>query len=102
ATTLSSSPRIGSRKRPRGFVSTTRQRLAAELLIQVHRISDANPARRADRREYADVGAMVKRSRAQDRVVAREVFLRMRRHHAAQCGLHRNNPHAVADFERTA
>src|SRR5208282_4337343 len=54
------------------------------------------------RREYADVGLVMKRGRAQDRVVALEVFLRMRRHHAAQRRPHRDNPHAVADFERTA
>src|SRR5208282_535430 len=35
-----------------------------ELLIQVHRIADANPARRTDRREYADVSAMMKRGGA--------------------------------------
>src|SRR5208282_6381987 len=75
AATLSSSPRIGSRKRPGGVVSTTRQRLSGELLSQVHRIADAHPARRTDRCEYADVRAMMKRGGAQDGVIAREVLL---------------------------
>src|ERR1019366_8380432 len=35
--------------------------LSGELLSQVHRTADADPARGANRREYADVGAMMER-----------------------------------------